>query len=133
MGAMTIAWQDQLRPGVALREVVEQATAALIGMDAERLEELARCCADLNQAIVESGETVEAASDLQTSRNDVEILGRILHETRANYIVLSRLFVLRLQDASTSDGKGSLRQADSIGRTLEKWDMSVRKAEYGDN
>jgi hypothetical protein len=130
---MTIAWQEQLRPGVALREVVEQATAALICMDAERLEELARCCADLNQAIVENGEAVEAAGDLQSSCRDVEILGRILHETRANYIVLSRLFVLRLQDAGAADDKRSQRQANSIGRTFNEWEMSVRKAEYGDN
>jgi hypothetical protein len=48
---MTFEWQEQLRPGAALQEIVQQATAALIVMDAERLEELARCCADLNRDI----------------------------------------------------------------------------------
>jgi len=130
---MTIAWQEQLRPGVALREVVEQATAALICMDAERLEELARCCVDLNRAIEENGETLEAANDLRSSQKDVWVLGRVLHETRANYIVLSRLFVLRLQDVDASDGKRSQLQANSLVRILDVRDEFVRKAEYGDN
>lgn len=130
---MTIAWQEQLRPGVALREVVEQATAALIRMDAERLEELARCCVDLNLVIEENGERLEAASDFQSSQNDLRILGRVLQETHANYIVLSRLFVLRLQDAGASDGKRSQLQANSLARILDSRDEFVRKTEYGDN
>jgi len=130
---MTIAWQEQLRPGVALREVVEQATAALVCMDAERLEELARCCVDLNLAIEENGETLEAARDFQGSQKDLRILGRVLHETRANYIVLSRLFVLRLQDADALGGKRSQLQANSLARVLDAQDGSTREAEYGDN
>lgn len=95
---MTIHWEQELRPGAALHTLVQEATAALIAMDAERLEELALCCADLNRAI-EAGnafaEVAEAAGEIAA---ETELLGRILIETRANLAVLSRLRVIHLRE-----------------------------------
>jgi mRNA degradation ribonuclease J1/J2 len=129
---MSIGWQEQLRPGVALQRIVEEATEALISMDAQRLEELARCCADLNRELQISGEMNEAAADLKSAEKDVKLLGRVLFETRANLTVITRLYVLRLRDqampeASTAD------YANGIRGTKVRWQPSERKHEYGDN
>lgn len=97
--AMTIAWQEQMRPGGALRDIVQQATAALVAMDAKRLEELARCCADLNREIEACDEMAEAVATLRDVRKDLKLLDRVLYETRANLTVLSRLYTIRLQEA----------------------------------
>jgi hypothetical protein len=126
---MTIEWREQLRPGVALQEIVKEATVALISMDAERLEELARCCADLNRELQESGEMVEAATELQSGAEDVRLLGRVLFETRANLVVLTRLHVLRLHDRAAPEAG----QANYIGRVKVSWQLSERTGEYGDN
>jgi len=109
---MTIGWQEQLRPGVALREIVRQATAALIQMDSERLEELARCCSDLNREVQgsDSDTALEAAADMQASEHDLRVLERVLFETRANLNVFTRLHVIRLNEAAhlqAAEGKVS--------------------------
>ena len=96
---MTMAWQEQMRPGVALRDIVQQATAALVAMDAERLEELARCCADLNREIEARSEMAETVVALRDVRKDLKLLNRVLYETRANLTVLSRLHTIRMQEA----------------------------------
>jgi hypothetical protein len=108
---MTVGWREQLRPGVALREIVAQATASLIAMDTERLEELARCCADLNRgsgdvhiAEFHSGDAAnadansESRHDLEQMAMDLRLLDRVLFETRANLTVLSRLHAIRLRE-----------------------------------
>src|ERR1700731_2254647 len=112
--AMTSGWREQLRPGVALRGIVQQATAALIAMDAQRLEELALCCADLNREVEDTGGIAEAAVDLRASAGEMELLDRILFETRANLVVFSRLHVMRLNQAA-------------------KWQGPEGNADYGDN
>jgi hypothetical protein len=112
--AMTSGWREQLRPGVALRGIVQQATAALIAMDAKRLEELAICCADLNRELEGTGGIVEAATDLRASAGDMELLDRILFETRANLSVFSRLHVMRLnQAAEWRDMEGNVSYGDN--------------------
>jgi hypothetical protein len=128
---MIVAWQEQLRPGIALRQIVQQATTALIAMDAERLEELARCCADLNREIVQNNEIAEAAIELQKSENDVRLLGRVLYETRANLTVLSRLHAIRLREVDGACGS-SLSQSASYD-VLPSLSTAERTAEYGDN
>jgi hypothetical protein len=112
--AVTTGWREQLRPGVALRGIVQQATAALIAMDAQRLEELALCCADLNRELDDTGGIAEAAADLRSSPEDLELLNRILFESRANLAVFSRLHLMRLKEAA-------------------EWRGLERKATYGDH
>ena len=97
---MNVGWQEQWKPGISLREIVQQATAALISMDAERLEELARCCADLNREIESTGAAAAAGLALREAENEVKLLGCILYETRANLTVLSRLYALRLRETA---------------------------------
>lgn len=76
-----------------LREVVQEATAALVRMDAERLEELARCCHDLNH----DSASAATAGDIASAEMELYLLGRVLYETRANLKVLSRLHAIRLR------------------------------------
>ncbi|HTJ30647.1 MAG TPA: hypothetical protein VL346_09110 [Acidobacteriaceae bacterium] len=95
---MSVQWQKELRPGVALHTLVQEATAALIVMDAERLEELARCCADLNGELRANSSFEEATEVTGEIAAETRLLGRILIETRANLAVLSRLHVIHLQE-----------------------------------
>ena len=97
---MSKEWQEQLRPGVALRGIVQQATAALVAMDAARLEELAQCCVDLNRELEKTG-IPDAAGDLRASENDLKLLNRVLFETRANLAVFSQLQLMRFQQDGT--------------------------------
>jgi hypothetical protein len=126
---MTTRWQEQVQPGVALRTLVQEATAALISMDAPRLEELARCCADLNRELQETGEMAQAAAEIQFAANDMTLLGRVLQETRANLVVLSRLHAIRLRERFISATDGIHAQREMVGR----WQGSVEGVAYGDN
>ncbi|WP_263359559.1 hypothetical protein [Acidicapsa ligni] len=138
---MAIEWQEQLRPGIALRAIVRQATAALASMDADRLEELARCCVDLNRELQQSGlvspvdlvaETSnlhhDFKNDLDEASGDLRVLERVLHATRSNLTVFSRLHVLRIQQAQQKieDGAGLLMETGGRNR-------QGIEAEYGDN
>lgn len=126
---MATGWQEQVRPGVALRELLIEATAALIAMDAERLEELARCCVDLNQEVLKTGDVTHAGAELQRSNQEMKLLQRVLLETRANLTVLSRLHVLRLREMSTPPQRTSPARCDAaIG-----WQGVEGSADYGDN
>jgi mRNA degradation ribonuclease J1/J2 len=132
---MTIEWQEQLRPGVALRAIVAQATAALVAMDAERLEELAKCCADLNREIDRSGESAAAALELRDAGSEIRLLDRVLYETRANLTVLSRLHAIRLREAMVSSPMisfaGSRSASAGPSSSILIWTDKV--ADYGDN
>jgi hypothetical protein len=130
---MIVEWQEQLRPGVALREIVQQATAALISMDAERLEELARCCVDLNREIESAGQTGTSALALQEVENDVKLLGRVLFETRANLTVLSRLHAIRLRESGALRLRCAGGRPAYTGHALEGLNRTEGTAEYGDN
>ena len=126
---MTIGWQEQVRPGVALRELLTEATVALIAMDAERLEELARCCADLNQEVLETNDLAHAGAELQQSHQEMKLLQRVLFETRANLTVLSRLHVLRLREISNpSESTSPVREEVPL-----RWQGQEGSADYGDN
>jgi hypothetical protein len=161
---MTVQWREQMRPGVALRDIVSQATISLIAMDAERLEELARCCMELNRgcgnlpecevAGFADGDDSHAGSGMvgiatpdanrawpnaspaprepgclwEQMAADLALLDRVLFETRANLIVLSRLHAIRLREIDT------LKTAPTPGSVQDR----VRKVPgtedgYGDN
>ena len=131
---MTTGWHERWAPQGTLREIVQQATAALICMDSKRLEELARCCADLNREIQPAGPPIavqqNASQDVEKdTAYDMELFERILRETRANLTVFSRLHVMRLREVGMFAEGSSLYGADAI-RNLG---TQERKAVYGDN
>jgi len=130
---MAIGWQEQLRPGVELTGIVQQATAALIAMDSERLEELALCCADLNREWDESGAQVHATSELRGAGSDLSLLKAILSETRANLTVLSRLHTIRLREALFLESRRSSSRAEEEAEALGIWMRQERTPDYGDN
>jgi hypothetical protein len=128
----TIDWQDHVRPGMALREIVQQATVALVAMDAERLEELALCCRDLNRGLEEGGELSQVAGSLPGCGSDLQLLHRVLYETRANLTVLSRLHAMRIRETAVAQSKPAARTEagqDAPG----VWEWWERKVDYGDN
>ncbi len=126
---MTIGWQEQVRPGLALRELLTEATAALISMDAQRLEELAQCCADLNQEARETGDLTDARAELQRATQEMKLLHRVLLETRANLTVLSRLHVLRLRERCGLTDSEAYQGSEARLR----WQGMERRTDYGDN
>lgn len=130
---MTIGWQEQLRPGVALKGIVQQATAALIAMDAERLEELALCCADLNREWDGPVARSQAASELRGVGSDLDLLKSILRETRANLTVLSRLHTIRLREALFLESRQSASRAEEEAEAFGMWMRQERTPDYGDN
>ena len=80
-----------------MRAIVLEASRALAHLDADRLEELARCCQSLNRTAVSSGVAERAAlgREAQASMREMEILARVLEATRANLRVLRRLRDMR--------------------------------------
>jgi len=126
---MTIGWQEQVRPGLVLRELLTEATAALISMDAQRLEELAQCCADLNQEARETGGLADARAELRQATQEMKLLHRVLLETRANLTVLSRLHVLRLREHC------GLAESEAYHESEARlsWQGMEGRTDYGDN
>jgi len=140
---MTMDWQHQLQSQARLREIVQQATASLVAMDAERLEELAQCCADLNREIqktsqsgssdVAEGNAFDGKSD--DTAYDLQLFEHILFETRANLAVFSRLHVMRLHEAglllegAMPYGPNGL---DAL-RSRSESEVAGRDVDYGDN
>ena len=134
---MTMDWQEQLRPGVGLSTIVRQATAALIAMDAERLEELALCCRDLNLGLEANLEGTEAlggvAADLRNCTDDLRLLHRVLYETRANLTVLSRLHAIRVDETAVALSEPAQLSVAAGREVWGVWDWWERKVDYGDN
>ena len=126
---MTIGWQEQVRPGLALRELLTEATAALISMDAQRLEELAQCCVDLNREARETGDLAHAGAELQQATQEMKLLHRVLLETRANLTVLSRLHVLRLHEHCGLAESETYQESQAWLR----WQGMEGRTDYGDN
>ncbi len=126
---MTSGWQQQIRPGAALREIVQQATLALVAMDSDRLEELARCCADLNRDLQIPAERADAGEQLQSSEAELRLLGRILFETRANLSIFSILDQSRSCLAS-DHFRSNKSQESQEPRGSTK---AAERVEYGDD
>ena len=133
---MTMAWREQSRPDLALREIVQQATDALVRMNADRIQELARCCADLNRDLNEmTGWDDQNANagvyqrrrqfrdDLLKIKPEMDVLGEVLKETRANLSVFTRLQDIELMSTERSSSDAYLAACKLPGG----------KAEYGDN
>ncbi len=119
--------------------LLQEATDALVRMDADRLEELARCCADLNRQMQSvtagSGTALSsrrvASSDraafsmkgleqqLSAQRASMAVMARLLAETRANLRVLTRLHMQRL------------KAAESLHPDV--WHSRPAGVDYGDN
>jgi hypothetical protein len=130
---MTIGPDEQLCPGIGLREIVQHATEALVHMNAERLEELARCCVTLKRDIEDQGKRTRTVIELQDSRADMELLGRVLRKTRSNLAVLFRLHALRFAEADVLQGSRSAGPADFSGVVMDVFNRRERATEYGDN
>ena len=125
---MNVCWQQELRPGAALRTLVREATDALIAMDAERLEELARCCVDLNRELEAQYSLAEVAEAAREIAAETDLLGRILVETRANLAVLTRLHVIHLNQYLDSTSA-----ADNAAAACGDTRLFFAGGSYGDN
>jgi hypothetical protein len=112
------------------QSLLQEATEALVRMDANRLEELARCCEDLNRKMQSDCEdSVQAqkealrgmTSEISAQKASLAVMSRLLEETRANLRVLTRLHILRLKAAA-----GGIPDFDL-------WHSHAAGVEYGDN
>jgi hypothetical protein len=130
---MTSGREEKLRPGIAIREIVQQATEALVSMNATRLEELARCCAELNREIDETGMRTTTTGALQEFRPDFDLLGRVLSKTRSNLTILFRLHALRLAEAGVLQQSRSVGHADYSGVMMDVFNRTEKATAYGDN
>jgi hypothetical protein len=134
---MTMEWQEKLQPELAIRQIVHQATEALVRMDAERLEELARCCAVLNREIEDTGNReaagVELGAELRKAEPEVKLLGRVLSKTRANLTVLLRLHALRLEKEMEPQRVPAVGHIGYRSRKIDVFHSMEKAAEYGDN
>lgn len=82
-----------------LKQLVREASEALARLDAQRLEELARCCKALNRGADSAKQQrlnrAELARQTREAASDFVIFTRILAATRANLEVMTRLRALR--------------------------------------
>ena len=85
-----------------MREIVVEASRALAVLDADRLEELARCCQALNRpalgpAALRHNDAEREAVSRQAcdAGGEMAVFARVLEATRANLLVLKRLRALR--------------------------------------
>ncbi|WP_058185804.1 hypothetical protein [Terracidiphilus gabretensis] len=85
-----------------MKELVREASAALARLDAERLEELARCCQALNRDLRKrSGAPGDdelgavLAAQAREAAGEFVVFTRVLEATRANLDVMMRLRVFQ--------------------------------------
>jgi hypothetical protein len=80
-----------------LKELVVEASRALVRLDAARLEELALCCEALNRRLgpMSAEERRTMARQAREARSDMAVFARVLEATRANWNVMNRLRELR--------------------------------------
>jgi hypothetical protein len=94
--------QAKGQAGLEMKELVREASAALARLDAERLEELARCCQALNrdlrkrsgvQGPREPGAQLGAAlvAQVREAAGEFVVFTRVLEATRVNLEVMMRL------------------------------------------
>ncbi len=122
---MGMDWQERLGAGGSLREIVREATAALVQMDAARLEELAHCCADLNPAWQQSMQDGEGSDSFASGAEELEVLRWLLAETEGNLKVLYRSRALRLR-------RYAMRSDVEAGAS-GSWNRGWEGESYGDN
>lgn len=111
-------------------QLLQEATEALVRMDADRLEELVRCCSDLNrQRKVSPRSAPEATADenrrlvrlTQDGPASLAVMARLLEETRVNLRVLTHLHMIRLKEAAGDSEK------------WHAWHHRTVRTDYGDN
>jgi hypothetical protein len=85
-----------------LREIVAEASRALALLDADRLEELARCCQALNRDPLGltglargDAERADIVRQAREAAGEMAVFARVLDATRANLTVMKRLRALR--------------------------------------
>jgi len=80
-----------------IKELVVEASRALAGLDAPRLEELALSCEALNKDLdsMDEGEKSDLARQAREAAPDMAVLGRVLAVTRGNQNVMRRLREMR--------------------------------------
>jgi aminopeptidase N len=85
------------RQHAALKELVVEASRALARLDADRLEELALSCQELNRntAPADTEQGRERARQAREAKGDMAVFARVLEATRANLDVMTRLRDLR--------------------------------------
>ena len=88
--------KEALWSGRWLQYLVQQATEALIALEGNRLEELARDCARISQLDApeaSSAQQIRSAIKEQSLDLGLKIYAAVLEETRANLSILGRLHV----------------------------------------
>ncbi len=95
-----------------LKEMVREASAALARLDAERLEELARCCQALNRNGNGAGrqtqqepERSELARQAREAAGEFVVFTRLLEATRANLEVMVRLRGFEREELEYGNGQ----------------------------
>ena len=90
--------QAKGQAGLEMKELVREASAALARLDAERLEELARCCQALNRDLLRrpgaQGRNELAttlATQVREAAGEFVVFTRVLEATRVNLEVMMRL------------------------------------------
>jgi hypothetical protein len=93
--AMEEFWERRERQ--ELKELVAEASRALVRLDADRLEELALSCQALNRALPPAGDGERAALARQAREavGEMAVFARVLDAARANLNVMNRLRELR--------------------------------------
>jgi hypothetical protein len=111
------------RSNPALRELVAEASQALMRLDAGRLEELALCCQELNRALIpiREGNRELLAAQAHEAARDMAIFARVLDATRENASVMRRLLELRMGHLEYGAG----------GRWTGSEDQSARRGDDG--
>jgi hypothetical protein len=79
--------------GPEMKELVREASAALARLDAERLEELARCCQALNRDLrkTPAEDRAALAAQAREAAGEFVVFTRVLEATRTNLEVMKRL------------------------------------------
>ena len=90
--------QAKGQAGLEMKELVREASAALARLDAERLEELARCCQALNRDLRRRQGTqgrnelaTTLVAQVRAAAGEFVVFTRVLEATRVNLEVMMRL------------------------------------------
>jgi len=115
---------DQRRVHPVLKELVAEASRSLARLDAERLEELALSCQQLNRGLaVEDFEwRSRLAHQSREAAGEMAVFARVLEVSRANLNVMNRLRELR---------RGRLEYGGLPGTADPGWVRT--ESGYGDN
>lgn len=87
-------------PGAELKTLITEASQALARLDTDRLEELALSCQALNRRMAPGNTDIDARRQLAHQAREavanMAVFVRVLDATRANLLVMNRLWELRM-------------------------------------